>query len=117
MIQLQRISLSDTQLSEINVLTEEGAQAAIETADAALQQIDEARAGIGSQQNKLTSTISNLSTSRINTLSAESTIRDLDFAEESIHLASFQVLLEAQVFAQAQTNRIKGSNIMNLSLG
>lgn len=104
------------QLSEVNVLTADGAQTAIETADAALQQINSTRAEIGSQQNKLTSTVSNLSTSRINTLSAESTIRDLDFAEEIMNLSKMKVLNEVRSFASSQANA-SSKNIVNLLQG
>ena len=62
-------------LADINVQTTEGAQAAVEITDAALQEVNRIRSEIGSTQNQLTSTISNLSTTRINILSAESTIR------------------------------------------
>jgi len=103
-------------LSEVNVLTEDGAQAAIQTADAALQQINASRAEIGSQQNKLTSTISNLSTSRINTLSAESTIRDLDFAEEVMNFSKMTALNKARTFASSQANATS-KNVVHLLQG
>ena len=103
-------------LSEINVLTEEGAQAAIETTDAALGQINVSRADIGSQQNKLTSTIANLSTSRINTLSAESTIRDLDFAEEIMNFSKMDVLTKVRSFVATQANATS-KNIVHLLQG
>jgi flagellin len=103
-------------LSEVNVLTEGGAQAAIKTADVAMQQINASRAEIGSQQNKLTSTIANLSTSRINTLSAESTIRDLDFAEEAMNFSKIVVLNKARAFASTQANATS-KHIVNLLQG
>lgn len=104
------------QLSDINVLTEEGAQAALATADQALEQINNIRANIGSEQNKLTSTISNLTTSRINTLSAESTIRDLDFAEEAMNLSKMENLNKARIFAVTQANATS-KNVFNLLQG
>jgi flagellin len=103
-------------LSEVNVLTEGGAQAAIKTADVAMQQINASRAEIGSQQNKLTSTIANLSTSRINTLSAESTIRDLDFAEEAMNFSKIVVLNKARAFASTQANATS-KHVVNLLQG
>ena len=100
-------------LSDINVLTDEGAQAAIGTTDQALQQIDSARGKLGSQQNQLTSSISNLATSQVNTLSSESTIRDLDFAKESMNLSQMNTLNKIRVFAAAQANASQ-KNVMNL---
>ena len=103
-------------LAEVNVLTDQGAQTALGIADAAMTQIDTMRADVGSRQNQLASTISNLSTSRINTLAAESTIRDLDIAEESANFATMESLNKAQIFAAAQANSNK-KNVFNLLKG
>ncbi len=103
-------------LAEVNVLTDQGAQTALGIADAAMTQIDTMRADVGSRQNQLASTISNLSTSRINTLSAESTIRDLDIAEETANFATMESLNKAQIFAAAQANSNK-KNVFNLLQG
>jgi flagellin len=108
--------LSDTEmlrLSEVNVLTQEGAQKSIAIADAALKDLDKIRADLGSVQNQLTSTISNISTTRVNVLSAESTIRDVDFAEESSNFTKMQVLMQAGTFAMAQANA-SSQNVMSL---
>ncbi|MDY0164407.1 flagellin, partial [Desulfobotulus sp.] len=108
--------LSETEmlrLSEVNVLTQEGAQKSIAIADAALKDLDKIRADLGSVQNQLTSTISNISTTRVNVLSAESTIRDVDFAEESSNFTKMQVLMQAGTFAMAQANA-SSQNVMSL---
>src|SRR5262249_54388867 len=47
-------------LSDLNVLTAEGAQTAIAIADAALKDVGNTRASLGSVQNQLSSTIANL---------------------------------------------------------
>lgn len=93
-------------LANIDVTTMEGAQAAIEVADTALDYISQQRSQVGSTMNRLESTINNLSNSRINTLSAESEIRDLDFAEESINLNRIKLLSRARAFAQAQSGEV-----------
>lgn len=103
-------------LAEVNVLTDQGAQTALGIADAAMSQIDTMRSDVGSRQNQLTATISNLATSRINTLSAESTIRDLDLAEESTNFAIMETLNKAQIFAATQANSSK-KNVFNLLQG
>jgi flagellin len=105
-------SIEPTQISEqtlgafadIDVTTQDGAQAAIGLADTALDYISQQRSNIGSSQNQLESTINNLSNARINTLSAESQIRDLDYAEESINLNKIKMLSKARSFALAQAN-------------
>ncbi len=93
-----------TRLSEVNVLTQEGAQIAIAVADSALKDLDKARADLGSVQNQLTSTIANLSATRVNIAAAESTIRDVDFAEEAANFSKMQILNQAGSFAMAQAN-------------
>ncbi len=96
-------------LSDIDVTTTEGAQAAIELSDVALDYISQQRAQVGSSQNQLESTINNLSYARINTLAAESEIRDLDYAEESTNLNRLKALAKARAFAQAQANTTASS--------
>mgnify|MGYP001552786244 CR=1 FL=1 len=91
-------------LADIDVTSDEGVQAAIELSDLALDQISQQRSRIGSTQNQLTSTINNLSNARINTLAAESEIRDLDYAEESTNLNRLKLLAKAKAFAQSQAN-------------
>ena len=91
-------------LADIDVTTQAGAQAAIEIADVALDYISQQRSQVGSNQNQLESTINNLSNARINTLAAESEIRDLDYAEESVTLNKIKLLQKARAFALAQAN-------------
>ncbi len=93
-----------SRLSNLNVLTQDGAQTAISIADAALKDLDKIRADLGSVQNQLTSTISNISTTRVNVQSAESSIRDVDFAEESSNFTKMQILQQAGTFAMSQAN-------------
>ncbi len=91
-------------LSDINVTSQKGAQTAIAVADSALKTLDKVRSDLGSVQNQLISTISNLSATRVNIASAESTIRDVDFAEEAATFSKMQILTQAGSFAMAQAN-------------
>ncbi|MCP4721892.1 MAG: flagellin [Desulfobacteraceae bacterium] len=100
-------------LSQIDVSTEEGAQNAIQVADAALEYIDQQRSQVGSNANQLESSINTLSTAMINTISAKSEIQDLDFAEESMNLNKIKILGKTQAFAQAQSNA-SAKNILDL---
>ncbi len=103
-------------LSEINVTTGEGAQAAITIADQALSDLNANRSRIGSAQNQLTSTIQNLSSSQINLYASESSIRDTDLAEESMVLSRLKLLNRARSYALAQANA-KGENVLGLIKG
>ncbi len=112
-------SLSDVQrykLSDINVTTQDGAQIAISVADSALKNLDKIRSDLGSVQNQLTSTISNISTTQVNIFSAESSIRDVDFASESSTFSKMKILVQASSFAMAQANA-SGKAVLSLLQG
>jgi flagellin len=100
-------------LSDIDVSTQEGAQNAVQVADAALKYIDQQRSQVGSAANQLTASISTLSNAMINTISAESEIQDLDLAEESMNLNRIKLLGKTRAFAQAQANT-STKNILDL---
>ena len=91
-------------LADIDVTTFEGAAKAVEIADAALGQIDSFRSTIGSAENQLSSTINNLTNNQINLFSSESTIRDIDYAEEAMNMKQLDMLTQARLYATAQAN-------------
>ena len=103
-------------LSSLNVLTQEDAQIAISVADSALKDLDKIRSDLGSVQNQLTSTISNISVTRVNIFAAESSIRDVDFAEEASNFSRMQILNQAGSFAMAQANA-SSQNVLSLLKG
>ncbi|MDG4476316.1 flagellin N-terminal helical domain-containing protein [Thiovibrio frasassiensis] len=104
-------------LSEVNVLSRENAQAAIKIADAALNQIGASRGDIGSAQQQLASTINNLATTGSNLLSAASTTADVNMAEEAINFTTMKVLTEAKTFALAQAKNMNKQNVLSLLQG
>ncbi len=104
-------------LSDINVLTQEGAQQAMDLVDAALGDVNAVRANIGSTQNQFSSAVNNLTATQVNLNAAESQIGDLDFAEETMTLARMKVLTQAQVFAQTQAGKVNASQVQSLLQG
>jgi flagellin-like hook-associated protein FlgL len=92
------------QLDDVCVLSFEDAQIAMELADASLTDLNRIRSDIGSSQNQLESTISNISTTMVQVASAESTIRDLDFVDESSNYTKLNILQQAGMFAMSQAN-------------
>ena len=100
-------------LSDINVLTQEDAEIAITIAEAALADLDSTRSSLGSVENQLTSTISNLSVTKTNVMASESTIRDVDFAEETSNYAKLSLLAQTSSYALSQANA-SSSNITSL---
>ncbi|WP_022854403.1 flagellin N-terminal helical domain-containing protein [Thermodesulfatator atlanticus] len=93
-------------LSDLNVLDYESAQIALTIVEAAISDIDGIRAELGSVQNQLQSTVANISVTKVNVQAAESAIREVDFAEESANFTKMQVLMQAGMFALAQSNTI-----------
>jgi len=98
------VSSGLTAVSDVNISTQNGAQGAISTIDAAISAVDSQRASLGAVQNRLTSTISNLGSIIENASAARSRIRDTDFAAETATLAKNQVLQQAGLSILAQAN-------------
>lgn len=88
----------------IDISTVDGATDALAVVDAALETISGIRADLGAAQNRLESTIANLSTTSENLSAARSRIRDADFAAESAELARTSVLQQAGLSMLAQAN-------------
>lgn len=93
-------------LSQINVSTFAGAQDAISVIDTAINEITTLRGELGAfQQNTLESTANNLRSTLENTVAAEATIRDTDFASETAAFTKNQVLLQAGVSVLQNANQ------------
>ncbi|MCS5563004.1 MAG: flagellin [Oleiphilaceae bacterium] len=95
---------SPEDVAGIDISTVDGATDALAIVDAALETISGIRADLGAAQNRLESTIANLSTTSENLTAARSRIRDADFAAESAELARTQVLQQAGLSVLAQAN-------------
>lgn len=80
------------------------AQASIGRIDNAIMKVSEMRARFGATQNRLQSTINNLSVSVENMESANSRVRDTDVAEVSSRLAKDSILQQASASVLAQAN-------------
>ena len=93
-------------LNEIDVTSASKAQDSIAVIDAAIDDITNLRGDLGAfQQNTLNSTINNLQTTLENTVNAESTIRDTDFAEEIANFTKNQVLVQAGMSVLKNANQ------------
>ncbi len=76
------------------------------TIDDALSHINGMRAELGAKQNRLGSTISNLTIAHENVSAATSRIRDVDYAAESAEFTQTKILQQAGAAALAQANNI-----------
>lgn len=95
------------------VITYGGAQAMIDVAESAQKLLDSIRADLGSVQNQLIATINNISVTQVNVKSAESQIRDVDFAEESANFSKFNILAQSGSYAMSQANAVQ-QNVLRL---
>lgn len=93
-------------IANADITTVEAANITIQAVDSALGQIDSFRAGLGAIQNRLESTIRNLSAVSESLSAANSRIRDADFATETASLSKNQVLQQAGISVLAQANAL-----------
>jgi flagellin len=110
----ETISLSFSDLGQsglsingASIATQASATTVIGTMDAALQAISQEQATMGSLQNRLNYSISNLSRASVMTEQALGRIMDADFAQESTALSKSQILNQAATSMLAQANQSK----------
>jgi flagellin len=92
-------------VATVNVKDRDGANRTIEVVDRALQQVSTSRSTLGALQNRLESTINNLSAISENVSAANSRILDADFAEETAQLTRSQIIQQAGLSVLAQANQ------------
>jgi flagellin len=90
----------------ILVDTAANSKLAIEAIDAAIIEVNDARATFGAVQNRFESIVSNLQVSAENQSAAKSRIMDADFAAESANLTRGQILQQAGTAMLAQANSL-----------
>ena len=100
-------------LNTDNVTTVDSARDAITAIDHAIDEVNWERSYIGSEQNKLQFTISNLSSNIQNIEASRSSIEDADFAAEAADLAKNQILAQSATAMLAQASAIS-QNILSL---
>lgn len=89
------VSTSTRELSQLN----------LDQLDAAITKVNGYRADLGALQNRLGSTINNLTIYRENLETANSRIRDTDIATESSELMKSNILTQANVAVLSQANQ------------
>jgi len=91
----------DTAAMSLN--TAASAQSAIDSIDTALNSVNGYRSAYGAVQNRLTDSLVNLEVYSENLVSAESRIRDADFAHETAEMAKLQIMQQAGLSVLSQT--------------
>ena len=97
-------TLISLKLDNETVANKVGAQTSIAVIDDALIKVNGIRADLGAIQNRLMSTISNISITDESLSAANSRIRDTDIAEESSELTKQNILMQAGVSVLSQAN-------------
>ena len=91
---------------DANVRDVDAARSAVTSLDAAIDEINRERSYVGSEQNKLQFTMSNLSNNIQNIEASRSSIEDADFAAEAADLAKNQILAQSATAMLAQAAMI-----------
>ena len=115
---LQAIAYDITDANSANVLnitSNTGAQAAVDSIQDAIQSLAELRANNGAEQSRLTFAADMLSVNKINLEAANSRIIDVDVATESSELARFNILQQAGTAMLAQANQSSQSILRLIS--
>jgi flagellin len=92
------------QLTNAEVNTAASAQAALDLIDNALSRVNTYRSKLGSTQNRLERSISNLDADIENATAANSRIRDVDFASETAAFTRSQILIQSGTAILSQAN-------------
>jgi flagellin len=104
-LSVQNMGAGALGVANADVSTRDAANAAIETIDQAISKVSFQRAGLGALQNRLESTVNNLTVTQENLTAAESQIRDTDMAKEMIEYTKFSILQQAAQAMLAQANQ------------
>jgi len=103
-----QLSYYDANVRDVNA-----ARSAVTRLDHAIDEINRERSYVGSEQNKLQFTMSNLTSNIQSIESSRSSIEDVDFAAEAADLAKNQILAQSGTAMLAQASAIS-QNILGL---
>jgi len=104
---------SNLSLSSADLSTLSAAQSAIASIDSAISAVNSERGDLGAVQNRLNFMIANVNNIVENLQASESTIRDVDFAEEISNFTRAQILVQAGTAMLAQANLVP-QNVLQL---
>ncbi len=103
---VQDMHASSLGIDGLKINTEEKAQLAIDKIKTAINTVSDVRGTLGATQNRLDHTINNLSVMTENIQDAESTIRDVDVAEEMMAYTKNNILIQSAQAMLAQANQV-----------
>lgn len=97
----------------LNITSQANAAVALKAIDRALDRVSADRGDLGAVQNRLETTVNNLTSVGTNLTAARSRIQDADFAVETTMLAKSQILSQAATAMLAQANQSQ-QNVLSL---
>ena len=112
-VDIPEISLRHMGIENLDVSTEAGANAGIDSIKSAMRYVSSVRGGLGAYQNRLESSINSLDITSENMTAAYSRIMDVDMAEEMTTYTTYQVLTQAGTSMLAQANE-RPSQVLQL---
>ena len=92
-------------LGDISTMTRESSQSNLSMLDNAITKLNENRSSLGALQNRLQSSINNMTIYRENLEGANARIRDTDMAEETSELTKANILSQAAISVLGQANQ------------
>ena len=101
-------------MGSVDVSSQNGANNAISVIDGALAMISETRSEMGASENRLNSTVDNLSNVAVNTSRSLTSVEDANFASETSALTKSQILQQAATSMLAQANQAKQTMLVLL---
>ena len=95
-------------INAVDISTQIGANNTVKTIDAAIKTVNEIRANLGANINRLSSSAYQLTDVKIPITKGYNQILDADFAQETLNLTKAQIIQEsaAAMLAQANSNAI-----------
>jgi flagellin len=106
---ISAVSSGALSLTTHGISTNVGALASITAVDDAIQSVNRMRSDLGAYINRLEHAVNNLDNQAHNMQAAESTIRDVDFADESTQFMRNQILSQSATAMLSQANQVPQS--------
>jgi flagellin len=110
---ISSVTANGLRISGSAVVDIDQARAAITSLDRATDMVNQERSYLGSMQNRLSFTMSNLASQTQNIEASRSSIQDADFASEAMNLSRSQILSQSSSAMLAQANALT-QNILGL---
>jgi flagellin len=103
---IQAVNTTGMKINDETISTQTGARDSLSAIDDAIKSVSGSRGSLGAAQNRLAITVNNLATQRENISAANSRIRDVDVATETVNMTRSQILMQAGVAVLAQANQL-----------